>query len=275
MIEHCTDPVVRRFIKELKQTYNNADLNPAHHKLSKLLMAGPGSLSLRQPDNRLDVPRWMSRGDIVLVDLGTSSGDFKHLIGSFLIANAYTAALARRDPDGQGLKPFHLFVDEAHRFSPSLQTAMIAQTRKFNAGLTLAHQYLKQFRDDAVNAFGTVDTSIVFSVDSSDAEKMARGMQGQVDVKQITALQDFEAYARFGTQPLHIHTPRFDELPEGAGQYEQIRARSIEHWYAPRHLVEAQANRRISGKDVDARQPAVFDAPEPQEMLPDAPNWPN
>jgi len=295
MMESCTDAFVLRFLKQFRSTYKNADTNPVHHKLSKLLLSGPASLTLRQPHNRLDIPGWMERGEIVLVDLGSVSGEFKQLLGSFLIASAYSAALARKSPRGERLRPFHVVADEAHRFSDALLSGMIAETRKFRVGLTVAHQYLHQFSTDAVHALGTVGTSVVFNVDSGDAEVLSRTLRKRVDAEQITALNDFEAYARIGTEPVHLHTPHFRDLPEGAGKFEEIRERSYQDWYVPRRQLNAQVNESIrsglapapgnkpgnSPGSVPVIAPGVTRSsqtlPEPtvpEEILPDDPDWP-
>lgn len=270
MIESCADPMVQNFLVQFGKRYKDADINPVQHKLSKLLMSGGASLSLRQPENRLDVPGWMERGDIVLVDLGTISGDFKHLIGSFLIAAAYSAALSRRG----NLRPFHIFADEAHRFSEELLAGIIAETRKFKVGLTAAFQYLKQFSPKTVHALGTVGTYIVFNVDSGDADLLAKSFRSRVSAEQITALNDFEAYARIGIEPVHLHTPHFRDLPEGPRQFEQIRAGSIKHWYVSRRQLKARIDTLLRGGGGD-RPPQINFDPEPVERLPDAPDWPN
>lgn len=309
MMDSCTDTFVLRFLKQFKKTYKNPDTNPVHHKLSKLLLSGPASLTLRQPHNRLDIPAWMGRGDIVLIDLGPVSGEFKQLLGSFLIASAYSAALARKAPRGGRLRPFHVVADEAHRFSDALLSGMIAETRKFRVGLTIAHQYLHQFSTDTVHALGTVGTSVVFNVDSGDAEVLSRTLRKRVDAEQITALNDFEAYARIGTEPVHLHTPHFRDLPEGDGCFEEIRERSYRDWYVPRRKLEAQVNETIRtgtpgistpGTDTLGSVPAPGNKAEglpndpsnnavpnssggrsnppaptfPEETLPDDPDWP-
>jgi hypothetical protein len=279
MMEHCNDPMVFQFLKNFKKTYKSADTNPAHHKLSKLLLSGPASLTLRQPHNRLDIPGWMKRGEIILADLGSISGEFKQLLGSFLIASVYSAALARESSEPKPYRPFHLVVDEAHRFSDTLLAGMIAETRKFRVGLTLAHQYLHQFSNDTVRALGTVGTSIVFNVDSGDAEVLSRTLRKRVDVEQITALNDFEAYARIGTNPSHIHTPHFRDLPEGDGCLEAIKQRSYQDWCTPRRKLEAQINATIRGIYTPPPGSASGNAPgtapaQPKEVLLDDLNWP-
>jgi hypothetical protein len=270
MIESCTDPMIQDFLKQFSKRYKDADINPVQHKLSKLLMSGGASLSLRQPENRLDVAGWMSRGDIVLVDLGLISGDFKHLIGSFLIAAAYSAALSRRG----NLRSFNIYADEAHRFSEELLSGIIAETRKFKVGLTAAFQYLKQFSSKTMDALGTVGTCVVFNVDTRDAELLAKNFRNRVSAEQITALSDFEAYARIGIEPVHLRTPHFKDLPEGSGLFEQIRARSLKQWYVSRTQLKAHIDTLLRGNGGKNASQISFDL-EPMEKLPDDPEWPN
>lgn len=274
LIEGCSDPIVRWFFRDHFKVYSNADLNPAHHKFSKLLQAGHASLCMRQPDNRLDIAGWMERGEIVLVNLGSISREYKHILGSFLIANVFTAAQARGSIHEKQLKPFHLYIDECHRFSPALQSKMIQEVRKNNVGLTLAHQHLRQLPTDCVNGLGSVGTSIVFNVDRNDADAMARSLQGRVQGKQIMALRHFEAYARIGHEVVHLHTPQYKELPPKTGLFETIYERSIQDWYVDRRVLEAQTNALIEGgppSDDAEPRPAPT---TPKEVLPDAPDWP-
>ncbi|MEM9416314.1 MAG: type IV secretion system DNA-binding domain-containing protein [Planctomycetota bacterium] len=274
LIEGCSDPIVRWFFRDHFKVYSNADLNPAHHKFSKLLQAGHASLCMRQPDNRLDIARWMERGEIVLVNLGSISREYKHILGSFLIANVFTAAQARGSIHEKRLKPFHLYIDECHRFSPALQSDMIQEVRKNNVGLTLAHQHLRQLPTESVNGVGSAGTSIVFNVDRSDAEAMARSFQGRVQGKQIMALRHFEAYARVGHEVVHLHTPHYTELPPKTGMFEAIYERSVRDWYVDRRLLQAQTNALIEDTTRSDDAKPVPAPTIPQEVLPDAPEWP-
>lgn len=274
LIEGCSDPLVRWFFRDHFKVYSNADLNPAHHKFSKLLNSGNASLCMRQPENRLDISQWMDRGEIVLVNLGSISREYKHILGSFLIANAFTAAQGRGHDREKRLKPFHLYIDECHRFSPALQSRMIAEVRKNAVSLNLAHQHLHQFPPEFRRGFGTAGTSLVFNVDSDDAESMARSLQGRVQGKQIMALRHFEAYARVGHEVVHLHTPHYTQLPHSTNMFEAIYDRSIHDWYVDRRLLEAQTNALIegdthSGGSVPTPSPTI-----PTEVLSDAPDWP-
>jgi hypothetical protein len=274
LIQNSSDPLVRWFFKEHFKVYANADLNPAHHKLSKLLHAGPASLCMRQPDNRLNISEWMERGEIVLVNLGSISREYKHLLGSFLIANVFTAAQARGNIRDKDLKPFHIYIDECHRFSPSLQSKMVSEVRKNNVSLTLAHQHLHQFPREDARGLGGVGTSVTFNVDRDDAEAMARSMQGRVQAKQIMALRHFEAYARIGHEIVHLHTPSYKQLPPETGMLRSIYERSIRDWYVDRRHLEAKTNAIIDGIEAN-RTPTPVTAPTlPKEALTDELNWP-
>lgn len=275
LIEGCSDALVRRFFKDRFDAYSNADLNPAHHKFSKLLQSGNASLSLRQPINRLDISSWMARGDVVLVNLGSLSREFKHILGSFLIANVFTAAQSRGDVSGDSVPPFHLYIDECHRFSCGLQARMVAEVRKNKVSLTMAHQHMHQFERSYAHAFGTVGTSIVFQVDKDDADAMARAFQGRIEGKQIMSLDRFRAYARIGNEVVSLHTPRYTDLPRGAGRFEEIRDRSMNELYDSRTSIMAWTNKLIEGEIDNASSLSTHVPSEPGTRLPDDPDWPN
>jgi len=59
----------RLFWKHDYKGYKKTDLGPPINKLSKLLLSGPVSLMLSQPENRINLRQIMNEGMILLVNL--------------------------------------------------------------------------------------------------------------------------------------------------------------------------------------------------------------
>ena len=78
-------------------------------------------------------------------------------------------------------RPFWLYVDEFHHFiSPSI-VEILTGARKYNLGLILAHQELRQLQQDADVAgavLSNAGTRIVFRVGDADAKVLAEGFSG-------------------------------------------------------------------------------------------------
>ena len=83
---------------------------------------------------------------------------------------------------------------------------LIAETRKFNVSLTLAHQYMSQFSRDKGDALSSVGSTIVFNVDTKDANHLKKDLQGLVDLKDLITLEVGHAVARIGTHVVRLAT---------------------------------------------------------------------
>jgi hypothetical protein len=84
---------------------------------------------------------------------------------------------------------------------------MLTQCPKFRVSLTLAHQYLRQFEPEQVDALSSVDTSVIFNVDRRDAECLSKDLQEKVGIEDILNLRRGEAFARLGTEVVRLRTP--------------------------------------------------------------------
>ncbi len=130
------------------------DMNPSQYlenvastcrRLVDLVYSNAVRRILGQADG-FDFRTAMDNGDVVLVNLATTNqfqyNDAK-LIGRLIINTLYTEALGR----GEGGRPFHLIIDECHRFLTDDIVNSLDETAKFGLHLTLAHQRLGQLRD--------------------------------------------------------------------------------------------------------------------------------
>ena len=210
--------------------YNNQDLNPPKHKLSKLLVSGNVSLMLSQPENRINFREIMDTGKILLMDLSGIGAEIRELLGSFALSLLHITALSRSDTPIEERKPFHIYCDEAHRFLTTSIEDIIAETRKFGVNLTLAHQYLRQFDQSTRDGILTAGSTIIFNVDMNDARYLSKDLQGLVEPEKLATFEIGDAIARIGTDIVKIKTKDQDSLPI-PGSHELIKEHSYKNYY--------------------------------------------
>ena len=223
--------LLRAFWRHDLGKYARADLTPPQHKLSKLLSAGPLALMLSQPDSLIDLRRVMDEGEILLLNLKDVGNEVCNFAGCLWLSLLRAAALTR-DAWNPDARPFHIHVDEAHRFITHAMEQIVTETRKFGVGMTLAHHYLSQFEVKQRDALCSVGTTIIRNVDSKDAAYLCKDLQGRVEPQEITTLDRTTAIARIGTEVVRFKTlpPR---KPTGPSHRDEIIAHSRKHYYRP------------------------------------------
>lgn len=128
------------------------------------------------PQSRLDLFAEMNSGKVILIntakDLLKEQGT--EIFGRFFIAMIAQAAQERATlPSGQRM-PTIVYIDEAQDYFDRNIGLILAQARKYNVGMVLAHQYLGQLDPKLQEAFGA-NTAIKFAggVSAKDARTLA------------------------------------------------------------------------------------------------------
>jgi DNA helicase HerA-like ATPase len=207
------NPLARRFWQQDFDGYRREDLAPAQHKLSKLLVAGGVSHMLSQAESKIDFRKIMDEGHILLIDLSRIGSEARDLLGSFVLSLFHQAAIGRSVQPPNQRKFFRIYCDEAHRFVGGPIEDLLAETRKFNVGMVLAHQYLLQFESDKIGALSNAGTTVIFRVDAHDARHLTKDLQTKVKPEVLIKLNIGEAVARIGAEVVWIATPRPRNLP--------------------------------------------------------------
>ena len=204
----------RQFWEHDYRGYGKNDLSPPINKLSKLLISGPISLMLSQPENRFNFRKIMDQGNILLINLSNMGVTVRQVLGCFILSNLHLSALSRSDIPIDDRKQFHIYCDEAHNFLTDSLENLIAETRKYRVSLSIAHQYQSQFNSKKKrDALSTVGSSIIFKVDKRDADYLAKDLQGKVKAEDLVSLGVGEAFARIGTDIVKIKTRPPLEIP--------------------------------------------------------------
>ncbi len=215
LLQVVQNVVARQFWLYDHQKYRADEFGPVRHKLSKLLIGGTSALMLSQPYNRLCFREIMDNGKILLADLSRNIGtETCDLLGGIMLATIHTVALSRSDTPEDRRTPFYVYVDEAPRFVTDRLKRMLEETRKFGVYLTLAHQHMRQFSPEQVNALAGVGTTIVFNVGRRDAEFLAKDFLKPVKADDIRALERREALVRIGKDMARVRTLERESVPE-------------------------------------------------------------
>ena len=226
------DELSRLFWRYDFDRYSPTDLAPGQHKLSKLLTSGTVSLMLSQPDSAFDFQDLVESDRILLVDLSTIGSEVREILGCFQLALLHLAALGRGSLEAETRRPFHIYCDEVHRFLTDAIEDLIAETRKFNVSLTLAHQYMSQFSARKTDALSNVGSMLAFQLDTKDAQHLRKDLQGLVEVEDLITLEVGHAIARIDNHVVRLETRRPLPIPDGNSRQEII-DRSRARYYRP------------------------------------------
>ena len=184
IISNVKDPAVRAYWEEEFNKYTDKYIQEAapaiQNKIGQFISNPLIRNIVGQEHTSFDIRKIMDERKILIcnLSLGLTGKDNVDLLGSLLVTKIYLAALSRADlsyEDLQKAPPFYLYVDEFQNFVNESFADILSQARKYNLGLTIAHQYIEQLDDETRAAiFGNVGTMIVFRVGATDAEHIEK-----------------------------------------------------------------------------------------------------
>ncbi|MCL1969884.1 MAG: type IV secretory system conjugative DNA transfer family protein, partial [Candidatus Bathyarchaeota archaeon] len=102
----------------------------------------------------IDFRAVMDERKIVIVDLseGKVTTDIANFLGSLILSAVYNAGMSREDTPEADRNPFFVYVDEAYCYTTKSIPEVLQSLRKFKVFMTLASQYLTQYRKDIQDA---------------------------------------------------------------------------------------------------------------------------
>lgn len=194
VVGRIADPQVHAFWTEEfpNMNYQNAadGVAPIANKLGAFLAHPLVRRAVCEPAEPLRFRAIMDAGGILIVNLakGRLGVDVANVLGGLVVTSLMNAAFSRHDLPEDDRRPFMLYVDEFHSFTTGAFAAMLAETRKYGLGLTLAHQHILQ-ADRAVfeAVLGNVGSILAFRTGATDAPVLARQF-GTVDVADLVNL---------------------------------------------------------------------------------------
>jgi hypothetical protein len=226
------------------------------------------------PRSKLDLFAEMNAGKVILIntakDLLKEQGT--EIFGRFFIALIAQAAQERATLPEHKRTPTIVYVDEAQDYFDRNIGLILAQARKYNVGMVLAHQYLGQLEPKLQEAFGA-NTAIKFAggVSAKDARALAPMLYCSPELIESQPKGSFAAHVRGTTKgavPLSFPfgymeaMPRMDKA-EGAMLRQTMRDRYAVH-YSALEKAEGTAEPPLGEEPEQARP----DEPKPTPRKP-------
>lgn len=217
------------------------------NKLRTLLLRPRLRNILGQARSTVDLRAALDERRVVLVKLSTGSlgADAAHLLGALIIGRLWQAIRQRRKRDTASVY-IDEFQDVLHL--PTDLGSVLAQSRSYGVGLTLAYQHLGQLTPEIRSAvLANARSRVVFQTGADDARVLAKVVGGGLAPDDLMGLPAFEAYTQLFaagvTQP--PASMRTEPLPSPAGHARTLRQRSRARYGRPLHEVEADLRARV------------------------------
>lgn len=229
----------------------NQTIGPSLNKLRALTTRTSLRLMLGQSKG-IDVADVFTKRRILLASLnkGAVGSETAKILGSFLVASMWNAALRRAAIPKEARRPVWAYLDEFQdvlRMGSDVADAF-AQARGLGLGLIPANQYIGQLSPAIQAAMGTVRSSIAFQLDSDDARAMERRFAPALTAEDLMGLRAYEVAARLCVdgqtrQPVTGRTLPLGEPTRDAFALTQA---SRERFGVPRADVETALRSRLA-----------------------------
>ncbi len=135
---------------------------------------------------------------ILIVNLSKGKiGDLNaSFIGLLIVGKMLRAALSRIDiPDERARKDFYLYMDEFQNFTTDSISTILSEARKYRLSLIIAHQFIKQLKENIRDAvFGNVGSIVAFRISPDDAEFMKNKFEPVFTPQDLTNIDNLNAY---------------------------------------------------------------------------------
>jgi hypothetical protein len=177
-----TDTELRHYWEQEFPLLPRAAVTPVLTRLSSFLRRKRIRAVVCQKESRLDFRQIMDTGKILLVKcaVGALGEDNAYLLGALLVAKLQQTVMTRQAIDEHLRRPFFLYLDEFQSFITPSMEAILSGARKYQLGVTLAHQELQQLwsrsREVAASVLSNPYTRICFGVGDRDARLLAEGL---------------------------------------------------------------------------------------------------
>lgn len=128
---------------------------------------------------------------------GVIGEDATQLLGSLLVTQFQTAAIARAKIPIEQRISFYLYIDEVHSFVTLSFTDILAESRKYGLCLFITHQYIDQLHEKIRTAiFGNVGTIISFRIGSADAAVLEEEFKPVFKADDLINLPQYHIYIK-------------------------------------------------------------------------------
>lgn len=198
VIRTISSPSTVNFLQNVLPSYKRDAGTAAYNKIDKILTTPLVAAMFDTQKSSFDMGQAMNDDMFVIVDLSSGmSDDIADFVGSILLNAVYVEAIRRVDIEREERRPFYLYIDEAHRFSPAELQSLLTTVRKFNVKVTLASQTINNFPVDVQRSFGALcKTVILFKSDIATAKMFETVMPLTPDELTSLSLNTFAFYSQ-------------------------------------------------------------------------------
>jgi len=232
---------------------------PVLNKLRTFLLRPTMRNLLGQSNSTIQMSELLDSNAIVLVSLakGLLGEETSRLLGSFIVARLWQAAMHRADRPEPQRPDFNLYLDEFHNYLylPQSLDEVLAEARGYRLSLTLANQHLAQLSPATREALAAnARTRVVFQCGQDDAHYLAREFEPALSQLSLQSLQRFQVAVRLcvNGRSERGFTAVTAESPRSLGEAHAARLvqASLHRYGRPRADVEAAIVRRLRSEGV-------------------------
>lgn len=238
--------------EQLGEQQRSQNTAPLMNKLRAFLLRGHVRAIVGQAKPKLDIDSLLEKGGLLLVRIpkGTLGEETSRILGAFVVARVWQAAMRRAGTPESKRNPLSLYVDEMHNYLalPRSFEDMLAEARGYGLSLVLAHQHMGQLPKEMREALAAnARTKIVFACSPDDAKSLSKHFDNFLTEPDLANLAVYQAACRpcingghgpaftFNTEPLA--TPFPDRIAE-------VRQAAAHYFAKSRHEVDAEIRRR-------------------------------
>jgi len=249
--EGINDPIgLESFWNEYEQMAEGQRVQmvgPLLNKLRSFLLRRTVRNVLGQSTSTIDLAQVLDSRGILLVSLakGLLGEETSRLLGSFLVARIWQAAMARADRPESRRPDFSLYLDEFQNYLhlPQNLDGVLVEARGDHLGLVLAHQHLGQLATSTREALAAnARTRVVFQSGQDDARYLAREFSPWLEEHHLRNLQPFQVAVRMYSEGRteRPFTGVTRPLPSGLGgdHADRLREEALSRYGRPRDEVE-------------------------------------
>lgn len=257
-VQHTRDPRVRAFWRDEFERYSERfateAIAPVMNKVGAFLTSRSVRNIVGQWRSTIDFHTLLDRKPILIVNLarGQIGSEPASLMGALLVAMIQTAAMTRIGRPIAERTAFHLVIDEFAYVTSSAFADILAESRKANLAVTLAHQHLAQMRQDVRAAvLANAATIVAFRTGAEDTQSIA-SVLGDVKPSALTELRRGEAWirsARATTMPVAHQVKTFAPIASYPERADVVRRHVRGRLCTSRAIVEPTLNNWLEHLD--------------------------
>jgi len=263
VVGQVKDPVIKDFWQNEFAAYDakfkTEAVSPILNKVGQFLASSTIRNIVGQPHSTIDVRDIMDKKKIMIVNLsrGKIGEDNSALLGAMMITKIQLAAMSRADVAVEHRPDCYLYVDEFQNFATESFAVILAEARKYNLNLTMAHQYIAQMIDPVKDAvFGNAGTLITFRVGGTDAEVLVKEYAPIFEANDLVNLDKYNIYIKLlidGVSSPAFSARTLAPVMSISGNAEKVINFSHEKYSSTRALVEASFANIKTAEDDELR----------------------